>query len=124
MANLFLYLALFLLVYVVLSYLLNAWWLFRVLKHDKVVKKFSENKEELPMVSILIPAHNEQLVIENTLQAMVNLDYPKDKLEVIPINDNSNDDTGFIVDEYAKRYPLLDRFIPNRQLVGRENQAL
>ena len=108
MANLFLYLALFLLWFMLFYHIfLMLGGYLEFLKHDKVVKKFSENKEELPMVSILIPAHNEQLVIENTLQAMVNLDYPKDKLEVIPINDNSNDDTGFIVDEYAKRYPFI-----------------
>lgn len=100
MANLFLYLALFLLWFMLFYHIfLMLGGYLEFLKHDKVVKKFSENKEELPMVSILIPAHNEQLVIENTLQAMVNLDYPKDKLEVIPINDNSNDDTGFIIDE-------------------------
>lgn len=108
MANLFLYLALFLLWFMLFYHIfLMLGGYLEFLKHDKVVKKFSENKEELPMVSILIPAHNEQLVIENTLQAMVNLDYPKDKLEVIPINDNSNDDTGFIIDEYAKRYPFI-----------------
>lgn len=108
MANLFLYLALYLLWFMLFYHIfLMLGGYLEFLKHDKEVKKFSENEEELPMVSILIPAHNEQLVIENTLQAMVNLDYPKDKLEVIPINDNSNDDTGFIVDEYAKRYSFI-----------------
>lgn len=77
------------------------------LKHGKNVEQFSKNPGDLPTVSILIPAHNEELVIENTLQAMINLEYPKDKLEVIPINDNSSDDTGFIVDEYAKKYSFI-----------------
>lgn len=77
------------------------------LRHDKNLKEFSENPGELPVVSILIPAHNEEMVIEKTLQAMIQLEYPKDKLEVIPINDNSSDRTGVIVDDYAARYPFI-----------------
>lgn len=108
MANFFLYMALFLLWFMLFYHIfLMLGGYLEYLKHDKNVKKFSENEGELPTVSILIPAHNEQLVIENTLQAMVNLNYPKDKLEVIPINDNSSDETGFIVDEYAKLYPFI-----------------
>lgn len=108
MANFFLYLALFLLWFMLFYHVfLMLGGYLEYLKHDKDVEKFSENEGEMPTVSILIPAHNEQVVIENTLQAMINLDYPKDKLEVIPINDNSSDDTGFIVDEYAKLYPFI-----------------
>lgn len=108
MANFFLYLALFLLWFMLFYHIfLMLGGYLEFLKHDKNVEKFSENEGELPTVSILIPAHNEQLVIENTLQAMINLNYPKDKLEVIPVNDNSSDETGFIVDEYAKRYPFI-----------------
>lgn len=77
------------------------------LKHDKNVEKFSKYEGELPTVSILIPAHNEEVVIEHTLQAMIQLNYPKEKLEIVPINDNSNDGTGYIVDYYAERYPFI-----------------
>ena len=108
MANFFLYLALFLLWFMLFYHIfLMLGGYLEYLKHDKNVKKFSENEGELPTVSILIPAHNEQVVIENTLQAMINLKYPKDKLEVIPVNDNSTDETGSIVDEYAERYPFI-----------------
>ncbi|MCR8643119.1 glycosyltransferase [Paenibacillus sp. N1-5-1-14] len=60
-----------------------------------------------PSVSIMIPAQNEDIVIRQTLNAMVALDYPKDKLEVIVINDNSSDRTGEIVDEFAAQYPFI-----------------
>ncbi len=111
MANFFLYVALFLLWFMLFYHIfLMLGGYLEFLKHDKVVKKFSENVGELPKVSILIPAHNEELVIEHTLQAMVNLEYPKDKLEIIPINDNSTDQTGAIVDAYAERYPFIKPF--------------
>ncbi len=55
--------------------------------------------ESWPKVSILIPAHNEEKVIKKTVQSMLLLDYPEDKLEIIVINDNSQDNTGKILEE-------------------------
>src|SRR5690625_2283768 len=76
--------------------------------------KYKDFKEEIvtlekdyPQVSILIPAHNEEVVIEETIKAMLRLQYPKNKLEVIIINDNSNDDTGAIIDSYAKKHSCI-----------------
>jgi len=43
--------------------------------------------------SIIIPAHNEEKYIENTLKKIINLDYPKDKVEVFVIENGSNDKT-------------------------------
>lgn len=108
MANFFLYVALFLLWFMLFyhAFLMFGGYL-EYLKHPKNVEKFQENEGELPKVSILIPAHNEELVIAQTLEAMIQLDYPKDKLEVIPINDNSNDNTGAIVNAYAQKYPFI-----------------
>lgn len=59
---------------------------------------------EWPTVSILIPAHNEEVVIKETLEAMLKLNYPADKLEIIVINDNSKDNTGAIAEAYAQRH--------------------
>src|SRR5699024_12031188 len=110
MANFFLYLALFLLWFMLFYHIfLMLGGYLEYLKHDKNVKKFSENEGEIPTVSILIPAHNEQVVIENTLQAMINLNYSKDKLEIIQINDNSSNETGNIVDKYTKLYHVIKK---------------
>ena len=78
-----------------------------LIKHERPLPLWLKHNPELPLVSILIPAHNEELVIENTLTSMAQLDYPKDKLEVIVINDHSSDQTGKIVDEFAMRYPFI-----------------
>jgi cellulose synthase/poly-beta-1,6-N-acetylglucosamine synthase-like glycosyltransferase len=58
---------------------------------------------DYPPISILIPAHNEEIVIGATLEAMLTLDYPKERLEIIVINDGSTDGTQDIVEEYARR---------------------
>jgi cellulose synthase/poly-beta-1,6-N-acetylglucosamine synthase-like glycosyltransferase len=51
---------------------------------------------ELPAVSILVPCHNEEKVIAHTLKALLSLDYPAGKLEVLVINDGSTDRTAEI----------------------------
>lgn len=62
---------------------------------------------ELPTVAIFIPAHNEEVVIAQTLKAMSRLYYPKEKLDIIVINDNSSDRTGEIVQEFAEKFPFI-----------------
>ena len=46
---------------------------------------------DYPSCSILIPAHNEEKVIGRTIESMLHLEYPKDKLQIIVINDGSKD---------------------------------
>jgi len=60
-----------------------------------------------PTVSILIPARNEETVIGRLLQRMTELMYPKDKLEIIVIDDASIDQTGRIADEFSKMYDFI-----------------
>lgn len=60
---------------------------------------------EYPMVSVLVPAHNEALVLNRTVQALLNFDYPKDRYEIIVINDNSSDNTEEIMEKLAREHP-------------------
>lgn len=60
-----------------------------------------------PKVSILIPARNEERVIGRILQRMTELTYPKDKLQVIVINDASTDKTGIIAEKYSRLHPYI-----------------
>lgn len=77
------------------------------LRYGRSIAQWEKNQAPLPKVSILIPAHNEEVVIERTLKAMIRLEYPREKLEIILINDNSSDRTGEIADRYAERYPMI-----------------
>ncbi len=52
-----------------------------------------------PMVSIMVPAHNEGKVIVQTARALLSLQYPKDRYEVIVINDNSTDNSASLLQE-------------------------
>ena len=80
---------------------------------------------ELPGVSLLIPAHNEAVVLARTLAAMAALDYRKDRLEVIVINDASTDRTGQIASEWAERnsnFRVLD--LRSSERAGGKSAAL
>ena len=61
--------------------------------------------DEYPMVSVLVPAHDEALVVQRTVRALLNFDYPKEKYEIIVINDNSSDDTESILSNMAAEFP-------------------
>jgi len=74
------------------------------LTYEKVLPEWTKQGKELPTVSILIPAHNEEVVIRQTLKTMVQLSYPKHLLEIIVINDNSSDGTGDIVQSFSEQY--------------------
>ncbi len=60
-----------------------------------------------PTVSVLIPARNEEKVIRRILQRMTELTYPKEKLEVVVIDDASTDQTSEIAEEIAKEHEYI-----------------
>lgn len=108
MADLLIYLSLFL-IWLMLFYhaFLMLGGYYHSLKYKNFKRRLNLSLEDYPLVSILIPAHNEEMVIEETIQSMIRLDYPKDKLEVLIINDYSSDQTGSIIDRYAKEYSFI-----------------
>lgn len=71
------------------------------------LKKIENNYHEIltyyPFVSIIIPAHNEEKVIEDTLKSIEKLDYPKENIKVIVVNDNSSDNTKEIFENFVAK---------------------
>jgi cellulose synthase/poly-beta-1,6-N-acetylglucosamine synthase-like glycosyltransferase len=70
-------------------------------------RRLDEKPRHLDGVSILVPAHNEEMVIEHTVKSLFELDYPKDKLEVLVVDDASSDRTPEILDGLCHKYPGL-----------------
>jgi cellulose synthase/poly-beta-1,6-N-acetylglucosamine synthase-like glycosyltransferase len=56
---------------------------------------------DLPRVTVIVPAHNEERVLRGCLECLAKVDYPADRYEVIVINDRSRDGTRAIADEFA-----------------------
>ena len=61
------------------------------------------NDEWDPMVSVVTPSHNEASIISKKIENLLATNYPKDKLEIIFVDD-SNDSTPDIIREYAAKY--------------------
>src|ERR1035437_1537951 len=51
--------------------------------------------------SVIIPAHNEEAYVGNVLTSLKDIDYPRDKFEVIVVENGSIDRTNDIIREYA-----------------------
>ena len=71
---------------------------------EKVEKRPVDDPPELdeyPGVTFIVPCHNEQDNVEDTIQALLAQDYPD--FEVIAINDASTDDTAKILEKVAAR---------------------
>ena len=58
---------------------------------------------DYPACTILIPAHNEEKVIAATIESMLHLEYPKERLSILVINDGSSDATREIILAAAAR---------------------
>ncbi|MGR3811464.1 cellulose synthase family protein [Jiulongibacter sp. NS-SX5] len=65
--------------------------------------EISANINEWPQVTIQLPLFNEKYVAERLVDAITQLDYPKDKLE-IQLLDDSNDETTEILESKVKEY--------------------
>ena len=69
---------------------------------------------ELPVISLLIAAHNEEVDIEARILNALSLDYPAGKLEIVIASDGSTDATNDIVRRYANRGVQLFAYEKNR----------
>jgi cellulose synthase/poly-beta-1,6-N-acetylglucosamine synthase-like glycosyltransferase len=93
------------------------------LRADKQRRKLEWQTQELPKISLMIPAHNESLVIAHTLEALLRLDYPADHLEILVVNDGSTDDTAGKVEVIAARDSRVRLFNVPREFAARGKSA-
>ena len=66
-----------------------------------------------PTVAVIIPCFNEMHTIEGTVKSALALDYPKDKLEVILVDDGSTDGTSAVMARFADN--------PQVKIITKEN---
>jgi chlorobactene glucosyltransferase len=69
------------------------------------VEALSGSPGDSPLISVCVPARNEERDIEACLTSLLNQDYPR--LEVIVVDDNSTDRTPEIIQDLQKRYSNL-----------------
>ncbi|HLY99667.1 MAG TPA: glycosyltransferase family 2 protein [Candidatus Angelobacter sp.] len=74
-----------------------------------------------PSVTVLIAAHNEEAVVSDILSALLEVDYPADKLSIVPVNDRSTDRTREIIDSFVAKNP--GRITPFHRTGGKPGKA-
>lgn len=73
----------------------------------------SSAESELPEVTLLVAAYNEEAVVQAKMENSLALDYPADKLRLVWVTDGSNDRTNELLAAYGERVTVLHR--PERQ---------
>ncbi|MEI2399013.1 MULTISPECIES: glycosyltransferase family 2 protein [Paenibacillus] len=94
--------------------LIIAGYLYYIETENKAVP---EIRGEYPMVTIMVPAHNEGVVISKTVESLLALDYPHDRYEIIVINDNSSDNSAELLGDIQRRNPQRNLIIINTDAV-------
>jgi len=69
------------------------------------------NGESLPVFSIIVPAKDEERVLDRLLMSLLKLDYPSEKKDIVVVEDGSTDKTAKICTEYAAKYSDQIRII-------------
>jgi cellulose synthase/poly-beta-1,6-N-acetylglucosamine synthase-like glycosyltransferase len=93
--DIIIYIAIFVSIYTTVYFFLT------LLDYRKEIRKTNTLKS-FPGVTIVIPAYNEEETLAGTIDSVLNLDYPKDKLKIIIVDDGSTDKTPIIGKKYAK----------------------
>ena len=96
-------------------------FLISFLENRDKIKTRKAMPKTLPFVSIVIPAFDESDTIEGCLEKVARLNYPSGKMEVIVVNDGSNDDT--LEKAGAKAKELEKRTGIKIKIVSQENRG-
>ncbi len=86
----------------VIDYILYVIYFFTIFTSLLYIIAYEKNKNKLikeaskkePSLTVLIPAYNSAAFIEDTINNILNSDYPKDKLRIIVVDNGSTDDIG------------------------------
>lgn len=91
---------------------------------SKLFGKSVEKNIFLPNVTLVIPAFNEESVIKEKIINTLNLNYPKENLQIIVCDDFSNDQTKEIISSFAPEGVILSESASRVGKIGGLNRAL
>lgn len=78
-------------------------------ENDLIIK----GPSRFPTTTVIVPCFNEEKTVEATINSLLNLDYPKEKLKLILINDGSTDQTLSVLNKFSNN--------PQIQILSKEN---
>jgi cellulose synthase/poly-beta-1,6-N-acetylglucosamine synthase-like glycosyltransferase len=74
-----------------------------------------------PRVVIFVAAHNEETVVADALRALIQADYPADRIKIVPVNDRSTDNTRAMIEMVSQENP--GRIEPFHRISGKPGKA-
>lgn len=94
-----------------LSVYVQVFFLVTFFEKRKILKRKVDDivLERYPTVTIAVPCYNEQSTLLRTVESLLNLDYPKDKLSIMLIDDGSTDNTWAVMQQW-KGYSNIQIF--------------
>ncbi len=102
------FICVFLIIY---TYLLFPLFIIFLSRNKKLNSETYSKAEDMPAVSILIAAYNEQDVIKEKVLSIINADFPKTKIEILIGSDCSTDRTNQIIKDLSTEYRFVRTFI-------------
>ena len=84
-------------------YSLNFFFLLYYLSRGKRAKGNEVSISQLPMVTIQLPLYNEKYVSSRLIDAVCNMDYPKDRLEIQVLDDSEDDSREAVLASVQKK---------------------
>jgi cellulose synthase/poly-beta-1,6-N-acetylglucosamine synthase-like glycosyltransferase len=75
--------------------------------------------DRLPTFSLIVPTKNEAKVITRGLSALLNLDYPRTKMEILVVDGDSKDGTAEQCRTFVKAYPRTVRLLKEKASKGK-----
>ena len=85
----------------------------------KQVSPVNKDQMDLPRFSIIVPTKNEDIVIRRCLEGLLEMNYPREKMEIVVVDGNSNDGTVKICSEFLGKYPETCKFIREQTSKGK-----
>lgn len=104
------------LIYMFLGLYMSVLTILLYLPNRKKLFEYPRSKPE--PVSIVVPCYNEGETIGRTIQSLLELDYPKDMIEIIVVDDKSKDDSVKIAKEYEKKHKNVHVLVNSRNSGG------
>lgn len=85
---------------------------------SKKITEKTTSLSEYPPISIVFPAYNEEKVIGNRIKNLAESDYPVEKMELIIVNDASEDNTEAVALKAMEKYGIKGRVVKNKTRSG------
>ncbi|HHX70308.1 MAG TPA: glycosyltransferase family 2 protein [Gallicola sp.] len=116
--KIFFYISAFVIFWAMIGYPISLKILNLIYKSRKIEKDYSHQ----PNVTVMVVAHNEEKVILEKIKNIIELDYPKEKIEFLISSDNSTDRTNQIVKEFIAENPDTNiRLYEVKKRMGKTN---